>query len=515
MPFRNSLRDQTFLLPPEVDQWISRDHAVRFVWEFVEDLDLGALGIISAPSPLGSPSYPPKELLACWLYGFMDRTRSTRALEKACRESLPYMWLVGLLRPDHMTFWRFYNANREAMHNLFRETVKVAVEEGLVDFALQCIDGSKITVASNGRLRRKGALQKLLAEVEAEIATLEEQERLETPDEPPAQRAKRHKAMAKKEDVRLRAQEAIERIEEIEESRGEKGTKEPRAQVTDPEARLMKTPHGWDVAYNAQVLVDGLNQIIVAADVTQQNYDTHQLIPLLDQEERDLGRCADVTLADNGYFSGANLRYAQGRTDLYVRDLRYEKAIEKASAYHFTKFEYRPEKDLFICPEGKELIYEGSTHGRGRSNPGRLYRCHDCDVCPVRGECTKSTKGRTVRIMSDSAMLFTHRQKMDSEVAREVMRQRAPVVEAVFGIMKERQGARRFLTRRLHKVKQEWYLLCAAFNLRKLYRSWSKALPSDTQRHLSSLLSAFAAWSRNQTYRMATVPMASSAFVTI
>jgi transposase/predicted RNA-binding Zn-ribbon protein involved in translation (DUF1610 family) len=513
MPFRDSRRDQTFLLPPSMDDWVPADHPVRFVWELVESLDLDELGIVSVPSPLGASSYPPRELLALWLYGFMDRTRSTRGLEKACRESLPYIWLAGLLRPDHMTFWRFYNANRAAMRDLFRKTVKIAVEQGLVDFAFQAIDGSKITVTSNARLRRKEALEKLLAQVEAEIAAMEEQEASESPDEGSAQRAQRHRAMAKKKEKRVRVQEALDQVEEAEQSQGGQDAKEPRAQTTDPEARVMKTPRGWEVGYNAQVLVDGRNQIIVAADVTQQNYDTHQFIPLLEQEEQELGRCADVTVADSGYFSGANLKHAQGRTDLYVRDSSYEKSVKKASAYHFTKFEYRAEEDVFICPQGKKLTFARCTRGRGKANPGRQYQCHDCDGCPVRDQCTKSKKGRTVRIMADSALLFTHRQKMNSDEARDLMRQRAPLVEAVFGIMKECQEARRFLTHGLYKVQQEWYLLCAAFNLRKLYKYWARNRAAEAQSHLSSLFSAFATWYQIQRDKMIIAITMSSAVI--
>lgn len=511
MPSKESHRDQTFLLPPSVDDWVPADHPVRFVWELVENLDLDELGIVSEPAPLGASSYPSRELLACWLYGFMDRTRSTRGLEKACHESLPYMWLTGLLRPDHMTFWRFYNANRAAMRELFRSTVRIAVEQGLVDFAFQAIDGSKITVASNARLRRKEALEKLLVQVEAEIAAMEKHEASANPDEEPTQRAQRHKAMAKKKEKRVRVQEALGQVEEAEQSQGEQSTKEPRAQTTDPEARVMKTPRGWEIGYNAQALVDSHSQIIVAADVTQQNYDLHQFIPLLEQEEQTLGRCADVTVADGGYFSGANLQYAQGRTDLYVRDASYEKSVKKASAYHFSKFEYRAEEDVFICPQGKKLPFARCTHGRGKANPGRQYQCHDCDGCPVRNQCTKSKKGRTVRIMVDSALLFTHRQKMDSDEARDLMRQRAPLVEAVFGIMKEHQGARRFLTRGLYKVQQEWYLLCAAFNLRKLYKHWVRNRAAEAQSRLSSLFSAFATWCQVRRENMATAITMSSA----
>lgn len=89
MPFKTPRRDQIFMLPPSVDDWVPGDHPVRFVWSFVEGLELLELGIAVDADPAGRPKYPPKELLAAWLYGFMDGKRSSRQLERACRECLP------------------------------------------------------------------------------------------------------------------------------------------------------------------------------------------------------------------------------------------------------------------------------------------------------------------------------------------------------------------------------------------------------------------------------------------
>ena len=473
MPFRQSWRDQTFLLPASVDEWIAQDHPARFVWIFVESLDLVKLGINSVPSELGSPSYPPKELLACWLYGFMARTRTSRSLERACRESLPFMWLSGLLQPDHVTFWRFLNQNREAMHELFKNTVRVAIKVGLVDFAVQSIDGSKIPVASNNRLRRKERLRQILAEVEKEIAEMEDQERREGP---PDASGGQKKARAVKEDMRDRVQRALEQVEAAEQDEKRQGDRKPVALVSDPDARLMKTRHGWKAAYNAQVLVDGQEQIIVTADVTQDNYDSDQLIPLLAQEQQDLGRCADVTLADNGFYSVNNLERAQEYTDLYVPDKTFDTKLRKAPDFHLSKFTFLPEEDVYLCPQGKQLFFLRHTKLKGRSGSARQYQCRECDGCPFREKCTKSKVGRIITRTADLALQEAHRQKMSTERARELLRLRPHMVEAVFGILKEQQGAQRFLMSGLAKVKQEWYLLCTAFNLRKLYQGWRQGL---------------------------------------
>lgn len=468
MPFREVLRDQTFLLPARVDDWIAADHPARFVWAFVQELGLSGLGICAAPEVLGAPAYPPQVLLACWLYGFMDGKRSSRALERACREALPYVWLAGLLHPDHVTLWRFYNSNRAAMGKLLRETVRVAVKVGLVDFALQCVDGTKMEIASNDQLRRKGALEKLLARVEEEIAALEQRE---GQDEPPAQRAQCHKARAKKADLRERVRRAMQGIES--ESGKHKRGKEPVAQVSDPEARLVKTRHGWKVGYNAQVMVDSKSEIIVAAEVAQQMCDVEQLIPLLEQEEQECGRCGDVTVGDNGYFSASNVEAAAAHTDFYTPDKAYEKQVQQPSPYHASQFEYRPSEDLYICPQNKVLPFARPTNRGKGGTRGWQYQCHDCVDCPVRAQCTRSRHGRSVKRMADALVLQAHRRKMASDTARAYLKRRASLVEAVFGIIKQCQGGQRFLMRGLQKVTQEWRLLCAALNLRKLWRNWA------------------------------------------
>jgi transposase len=480
MPSRAIRRNQPFLLPACIDDWISPDHPARFVWAFVEQLDLASLGIVGAPSPLGAPAYPAQVLLACWLYGFMDRKRSSRALERACRDSLPFLWLAGLLQPDHVTFWRFYDANRAAMGKLFGQTVRVAVEVGLVDFALQCVDGTKISVGSPNKLRQRDAIEKLLSQVNAEIAAMEQQE---CQHSAPADSSRRHKARAKKEELRERVRCALERIAAQEQAKPQKKHSKPTAYVTDPEARPMKTRHGWEVGYNAQAVVDGQCQIIVAADVTQQNYDNEQLIPLLEQVNQEFGHCATATLADNGYFSAENVATAAEHTDLYLPDAAYDEILKSASApYHASKFEYRPTEDVLICPQGKPLTLIGHARRRNGAARGQRYQCHECGGCPMRATCTKGAKGRIVKRMQDDAVLRAHRAKMTTEQARALIRQRSGIIEAVFGILKDCQDARRFLMRGLYKAKQEWYLLCAALNLRKLCKNWvahqAKAQPA-------------------------------------
>ena len=474
MPFRSYCRDQMWLLPPSLEDLLPEDHPARFVAAFVDELDLDEIGIQAVPRELGAPAFHPRLLLNCWLHGFMEGKRSTRALERACSDTIPYMWLTGLQKPDHITLWRFYKANRGAMRKLFKRTVKLAVRVGLVDFAVQAVDGTKVAVSSRGNLRALKALQKLLQRVEEEIEAIEkENEELFSQ----GKRASRQ-PLVKKEELRERIRKAMRQVEEEEQQEAEdasKGSKRKKvASVTDPEARLMPGRRGWRLGYNAQVAVDSRHQIIVAADVTDQTVDTYQLIPLLEQGKKTTGRYADTTLADCGYYSGENLKGAEEHTDLLIPDPRLKQIVNgpKEWPYHKDHFQYHAETDTYTCPQGRRLTFSHTTKSRSKRYDMYVYRCRECTGCSCREECSQARDGRTIHISSYESIIRTHSEKMELEQSRNLYKIRAPLVEGTFGTIKEHLRAHRLLLRGLQNVCAEWHLLCTASNLRKLHKYW-------------------------------------------
>ena len=488
MPFGVFTRSQRWLFPPSLDELLPVDHPARFVAAMVDESDLDALGIRSVPDDLGAPAYHPGMLLACWLYGFMTRVRSTRKLERACRENVAFMWLTGMQRPDHVTLWRFYKHNRATMKKLFKYTVQVSVKAGFVGFALQAIDGSKVPVASSKSLKDMAALNQLLQQVDAEIAALEE-ENGQDQDEPPGNRRLR---ISKKGELRERVLKAMAQLrpEGGDARDGPPGGtlsasgKEKMASVTDPDARLMKGSHGWEVGYNAQAVVDSESQIIVAADVIDEEADNNELIPLLNEAEGNTGQMAETTVADSGYFSDPNLERATGRTDLHMPDPRLNRKKDHPLTWPYHKDHFRRDgtEDAYICPQGKKLTHSrtrpASHHGRHQL---RIYQCHDCTGCPVRHDCTRAAHGRAIAISGYESVVQAHRQKMQTYEARRLMQLRKLIVEPVFGIIKEQMDTSRFLLRGLGNVQAEWHLLCAAFNLRKLYKYWWKPRVAATR----------------------------------
>src|SRR6266568_3153826 len=178
---------QQFLFPPALEDWVAQDHPARFLREFVDQLDLPALGFAVPVAVEGRPPYHPSLLLKIWLYGYFHRIRSTRKLEAACAEHLPLLWLSGLIAPDHNSLWRFWRDNKKALRSIFKQTVQLAVNTGAVGFALQALDGTKIQAACSGpKGWSKQYMEKLLSQLEAalddiELKVVEENPQTETP----------------------------------------------------------------------------------------------------------------------------------------------------------------------------------------------------------------------------------------------------------------------------------------------------------------------------------------------
>lgn len=468
MPLRGYTRDQAWLLPPSYGDLVPADHAARFVAAFVDALDPGvaaALGIGTDGEERGAPAYHPRLLLNVWLYGFMHGVRPSRKLEVACREHVPLLWLSGGQQPDHNTLWRFYQAHRDDMRALLRTTVQTAVRIGLVDLAVQAIDGSKIAANASGRRNANAAmLRRILARTDEAIVDLEAQNATDdglAPAHLPAE-------LTAAEELRTRIQEALAVVS------SPRGT--TRVNLTDPDARFLKASDGYITGYNAQAaaspLASGGGQIVTGAGMAQGN-DHAQLVPMLDEAADNTGTRTDTTLADAGYLSGHGLAESAARGQTVLMPER------RRGAYHKDAFTYDSDRDTYICPEGQLLSFQGPTRNR-RGDTVRRYRVTSavaCRVCPAFGHCTTNARhGRMLEISAYDTQLRRHRELMTTAAARDLYVRRQAIIEPVFSVVKEQLAGRRFLLRGIANVLAEWTLLLTAFNLRALHRAWSARL---------------------------------------
>lgn len=455
---------QAYLLPPSIDDWLGADHPARFVGDFVDSLNLEALGFRVRESVEGRPSYASDLLLKVWLYGWMEGHRSARSQEKACLNHMGFIWLTGNQAPDHVTLWRFHTRHRQVLAKLFRQTVLMARSAGLVGMAVQALDGTKIQVASSSESSCKAgdAASALLAEIEALDSAI-----AELMDATEAQYGEGDPEYRLPENLQ-NAQERRQRIHELYEQLASMDPAQP-VLPAEPEACRMKTRDGVRWAYNAQVVVDSHSQIIVAQDVCAQATDHGLLVAMIEEVVDALGESAGETVADAGYYSGKELEAAEASGyDVIVASPNDEKA--KNDPYHVVHFDYDADKDCFICPQGKELPYM-TTGPRGYNNePKRVYRCVCFKECPVRTQCSNAKNGRTVVLDPHRDAVLRQRVKRNTDTSRALLGRRKVIVEPVFGWLKDRLGMRRWRVKGLEKIQAEWAMACTIVNLKKLHR---------------------------------------------
>jgi transposase len=465
-------------LPPVLADWVAPDHPVRFVAAFVEGLSAAEwadLGIAPGGKPGGAPAYDPVVLLAAWLYGFMTGVRSSRKLATACAEQVPFLWLTGGQRPDHNTLWRFYERHRGSMHVLFHRTVATAAASGLVVWAIQAVDGTKIGGnAAKDRTLDAAALAKLAERVEAAIADLESRHHPDDPPTPPPLPA----ALAQAERLRETVRAALARVSAPDGP--------ARTNLTDPEAILVKGRAGYLAGYNAQAVVavvplaDAAHphvrpaRLLTAVAVVTAPEDHGQALPMLDRAEAATGRPIATLLADAGYHDGATVAACAGRGQQVVMPEATARAV--AAPYHKGRFAYDPAADAFVCPEGQLLPFR-SAKARTDRPLTRVYRGEPavCRACPAFGRCTTDERrGRALEVGPHEAALRDHRTWMATDEAAALARRRKTLIEPVFGVVKEELGGRRFLLRGLANVEAEWTLVATAFNLRTCVRIWQQ-----------------------------------------
>ena len=450
---------QTWLLPPSLEDLLPADHPARFIREFVDALDLRQLGFKMRKGEEGRPNYAPDLMLKVWLYGYLERVRSSRRLEKACRHDMALMWLTGLNYPDHNSLWRFWNDNRKPLKEVFRQTIQVAAKAELIGMVLHALDGTKITArASTDKMWGRKLLEKKLARLDKSI--LEMAAEVERSEKKEGGEYRLPEELADKQNLRDVIQQRLEEL-----------NKEDRQHMHPGErdAKVMKNHEGTRLGYNSQAVVDGKNGLIVAADVTNEENDKHQLVPMLESVQEEFGQVAEETVADSGYWSGDQLKKAAEAKFPVVVSLDEAEAKRKSKGpYDYSQFIYDKAKDNYICPQGEALNYEKTR----KAAKSRVYRCHSYKTCPVRWECSKDKGGRSVERSPYCEVLQRQEEKQRNQAKKELLRLRMRTVEPVFAVVKERLGFRRYTTGGIEKVRSQWWFVCGLVNLLRIYPLW-------------------------------------------
>lgn len=446
-------REQSLLLPPSLRDWLPEQDLAWFIIDAVSHMNLKPFYSRYRSDGWGNAAYDPEMMVSLLLYAYCLGVCSSREIERRCERDIAFRVITANQRPDHTTLARFRKANEQELSLLFTEVLRLCNEAGLVKVGLVALDGTKVKAnASLGTNRTYGWIEEKVQEMLEEAGEKDEEEdklygENRRGDELPEdlqdrkkrlERLKEAKARLEQEAKEVAAQQAekIKKREEEEKKSGkkkrgrkpkqreEKPQPESKANITDPQSRIMKTRTGYVQGYNAQAVVTE-DQIIVAADVTQEENDKKQLHPMLEKAQAELMSAGvedkiNTALQDAGYWSEDNMLNAD--------------------------------------PEGPELLIATTKDWKQR----RALR----EQGPPRG-----------RIPNDISIKERMERKLRTKRGWALYKRRGSIVEPIFGQIKDVRRCDRFMRRGHIAVQSEWKLIAATHNLLKLWRSgkWSWA----------------------------------------
>lgn len=435
--------EQTWLLPYSMEELVEENNPARVIRAYVDSLPMEELGFARAvPAETGRPAYDPRDLLKLYIYGYLNRIRSSRRLMTECRRNVELFYLLNMLKPDFRTIADFRKDNRKALKDVFRDFVKVCAELKLLGKKTFAVDGTKIR-ASNGK--KKSFTPQIL---EKKLAYLHEQEsRIEEYLSRMDQEDEAEQKHARILELDIRPQDMPEKLAQIRERIGKyegyqkrmKETGEDQIQETDPECRTIHTKEGLLPAYNIQTAVDDQYHLIASFETTNANTDQGQLDRMAEQTKKELKIETAEFIVDKGYESRQNiekcvmhgtvpnvgfkydkderifdLEYIPAEIDEETRCSNDPKDIQKClhagvlpQCYENTTISVqlqernviscfiRHEDGTVTCPVGRQLF---KTHER---QYGTVYKSKEaCRTCPNR--CTDSRNTKEVQIGHNS-----------------------------------------------------------------------------------------------------------------
>lgn len=449
-------RHQSTLFPEVLDDLVGADDPVRVIDAFVDSLDLAGLWFSKVVAEeMGRPPYAPGDLLKLYIYGYVNRVRSSRRLEAEAGRNVQVMWLINRLTPAFKTIADFRKDHADAIVGVCRAFIRFCREQSLFGGELLAIDGTKIAaVASRKQVVTPKRIEKMNAAIDRKIAeylaAMDEADREGEPERPA-----RADVGAALEALKTQKQRLQRQAEEL----SRQGLKQKV--VTEPEAKLMKTPHGHAVCYNAQTAVDAKHKLIAAFDLTNEGNDYRQLHPMAIEAKDAIGVDKMTVVADTGYSNGEHAALCE--QDGITANVPRAETVNPNGKQYFSRdrFSYDRESDSWRCPAGAIL----QLFKKSRTQKKKEYRTTACSSCPLKGQCTKAARRVIVRDFHEDERDAMHQRAIADPIW---MKHRREIAEHPFGTMKWLMAGPRFLVRGLKKAKAELALAIVSYNLKRV-----------------------------------------------
>jgi transposase len=473
-------RNQINLFPVSLDQSIDPDNEVRIIDLFVDSLSIKDYGFRMDFVENGRPAYHPVDLLKLFIYGYMNKIRTTRDLEKECRRNIEVMWLLKCLKPDHNTISNFRQRNQKAIKKVFRATVQIAKHFDLI--------GGKLIAGDSTKLRAQNSKKNNFnqAKVDRHVAYIDN--KLEEYTRALAENDGDNKQVI--EDEIKKQQQRKDNYRNIEKQLKESG--ENQISISDPESRqIMIRNNITEVAYNIQTTVDAKNNIPIDYKVTNQN-DSKAMGNMIQRAKSILRTNEFTALYDKGFHTGSELKTAQ---DLGIETIVAIPGVPSTSQapnheYNYEYFRYDNLTDTYTCPQGQILRTNGSWYKELTSSGNTIlfkqYKTKACKLCPARSECTRSKTARLIH-RSEFADYYekNRRNTLDKE---QLYKRRQTIVEHPFGTLKRQWGFSYILTKKgISRASSDVGFMFIAYNLRRIFNILTRDQLKEYLRILVSL----------------------------
>jgi transposase len=471
-------RQQVVLEPLDVEQLIPEGHAARSIWEILGRLELSRfLGSVkSVEGHAGRNLWQPRLLIAMWIYAYSRGISSAREIERQCRHEPALRWLTGLKVVNHHTLSDFRVEHGQALQDLFVQVLGMLTMEKLVTLERVTVDGTKVRACVNKKTFSRA--HKIREHLKVARQHIEELQREEAEQEKRGRQAAARKRAARERVERL--EEALVEVERLQAEKKWERDKPCQASTSDADAQFMRTTdHGLAPAYNVQLVTDARHKLIVDVEVSKQPSDSFHLLPALDRVKQQSGVFPQQAVADGDYTKReAVVGAAERGVDYYGSWMETnEKWIGYGiqAAYHPSAFSYDERRNEMICPEGRRLQLRTI---QARAGGLKVYTYTSeraaCQRCPKQRFCTPENAmaqhGRAVSVRVEPEVINRYHEKMATEEAKAIYKQRAPVAEFPHAWLKDKLNWVRLRCRGLFKAKAEATWVCLTYNLQRYFK---------------------------------------------
>ena len=454
-------RYQLPLFASSIDDAIAQDNEIRLIDLFVDSLKLPDFGFVFNFVENGRPAYHPSDLLKIFIYGYLNRIRSSRILQKECSRNIELIWLLKGLAPDHNTIANFRKDNPKAIARVFRATVKMASYFELIGGTLVAGDSTKLRAQNSKKNNfNPNKIERHIAYIDAKL------------EEYNATLAKEDDDAMMKESIEKKIQKHTARKQKyIEYQNTINTTAITQISTSDPDSRLIMTRNNIsEVAYNAQTVVDAKHNIPIDFKVTNQN-DSKAMGGMLRRAKTILGHNDFMDIYDKGYHTGSEFEYANRlRIDVLVA-IPGVSAHAPDLAYDLEYFKYNKESDTYNCPANQTMTTNGNWYSKknGKSiTQVKHYKTSSCLSCAFFEKCTKNKRGRLIERSQYGDLIDQNKVRIENNY--EIYRRRQAIVEHPYGVIKRQWDFYYIMTKKtIKRASADVGLIFTAYNLRRIF----------------------------------------------